>query len=246
MSGLEIEDYARVVLVTALKDKAWPEGFQRKSDMLEHLHASTFPELEKYDPRLSDLTIASLMEGLLQDLEAHSGITKKSDRFAGDYYIASLPHIQQFKTSFQQQSELNTTAMEIGFERFFSDAFAGFRQDPEGDRVDSSVVPAPPTDNRVITVSKAQLAQIEQPLVSVIDAVRSDNEIASHPAFRVRVLGQLKAGHELLLSGVVKAQLLYWVLLRALGELVEKYGKKAIGVAAGKLIELIVEELMKK
>jgi len=96
-----------------------------------------------------------------------------------------------------------------------------------------------------IRIEPTQISVIQAPLDELIGQVEADNGLPEFPNFRERVLGQIKAGREMLLSGCVWAQLLYWVLLRALGELVEKYGKKAIGVAAARLIELLVEQIFK-
>jgi hypothetical protein len=246
VSNPEIEDYARVVMIGALRANGWPEGYQRRADYIEHIRTHVLPSLLNYDPRLSELTLNSLVEGLFEEMRAGEAFIPMKDRYAGEYLTVSPPHLKQFKDAALNSSSIQAMASSIGFERFFADVFAGFRQDPDIDRADLDQLPAPPTDDRSLTIEPSQIAAIRPPLDDLIDQVQADNGLPDFPNFRERVLGQIKAGREMLLSGCVRAQLLYWVLLRGLAELVEKYGQKAIGVAARHLIELLVDQVFKR
>lgn len=246
MSDPEIEDYARVVLLSALSHAGWPEGHHRRSDFLEHMSSALLPSLEKFDPRLSSLTTGSLIEGILQELIGSEALVASKDRFAGEYLTVNPVSIRDYRIARLSSDPIHGMAQAIGFDRFFSDVFAGYRQFPDGDAALPEMLPAPPSDNRLITLQPAQIAKVKAPLDELIAQVEADNGIPEIPGFRERMLGQIKAGREMLLSGCIRAQLFYWVMLKALGELVERYGKKAIGVAASKLIELLLEEVLKR
>jgi hypothetical protein len=233
------------VLIKALSPNGWPEGFRRRSDFIDHIRDHVLPSLLNYDPRLSELTLDSLAERLFDEVRDSGGIALASDRFAGEYFTAVPPHIAEFRKGQLSSNPIHALASNIGVDRFFSDVFAGYRQDPDIDRSELDPLPPPPLDNRTITIEPAQTKKIDAPLTELIQQVEADNGLPDVPGFRERMLGQLKAGREMLLSGCIRAQLFYWVLLKALGELVEKYGQKAIGVAAARLIELLVEQLFK-
>jgi hypothetical protein len=241
-----IEDYARLILVRGLSQNGWPGGYHRRTDYIDHLRSQVLPHLLNYDPRLSQLTLDSLVEWLFEELLSANAFPHITDRYAGEYLTVSPPHVKQFKDSFVGSSPINDTAANIGFDRFFSDVFAAFRQDPDIDRSELVELPPPPADDRDLQINPTQITVIRAPLDELISQVEADNGLPEFPNFRERVLGQIKAGREMLLSGCVRSQLLYWVLLKALGDLVDKYGQKAIGVAAARLIELLVEQLFKR
>lgn len=100
-----------------------------------------------------------------------------------------------------------------------------------------------PASDRVVTISHNQQANIDPPLANLIDDVRSDNEELPD-GVKERLLGQLRAGQELVRSGSVRAYLLYHTLIRGLMELVARYRGRAIAVAAERLIELLVEHIL--
>lgn len=100
-----------------------------------------------------------------------------------------------------------------------------------------------PASDRVVTLSHNQVESFDEPTSEIITAIERENTIADHPGLRELIIGQLRAGRELIRIGVFKAELLHMTLVVGLKMLVEKYGDHAIGALASKLLDLILKEI---
>lgn len=105
--------------------------------------------------------------------------------------------------------------------------------------------PTVPASDRIVTLNHNQQSQLDDTASGLISLVEKENGFEGDPIKRALILGQLKAGRELIRAQTFRAYLLYDTVLRALGYLIDKYGGAAIGVAAAKLLELLVEQVFK-
>ena len=117
---------------------------------------------------------------------------------------------------------------------------APIQEEPSGFDQDLSPVPA---SDRIVTLTDNQQVELEAVSTQLIDAVEKENAIDGDSTLRQRILGQLKAGRELIRAQTLRAYLLYETLVSALGQLVDRYKGHAIGIAAAKLLELLIEHI---
>ncbi len=103
-------------------------------------------------------------------------------------------------------------------------------------------IPIPASD-RIVQLNHNQVTELETPIAKVIDALQQDNGDAEQPGLRERLLGQVKAGRELITSGEFRAYLLYETLIRALGELISKYKNPTILALANALVSALLSQI---
>ncbi|MEG3173201.1 hypothetical protein U1708_13355 [Sphingomonas sp. ZB1N12] len=103
-------------------------------------------------------------------------------------------------------------------------------------------LPAPASD-RVVTFSDNQITELDEKATAVIDAVSAQNQIDGVPGLRELVLGQLKAGRELLRAGSFRLYFLELTLIETLRMLAKRYEKEAIGGLASTLIAALLKHI---
>lgn len=103
-----------------------------------------------------------------------------------------------------------------------------------------------PASDRIVTLTHNQQTELESASTDLIDLVEQENSIDGDTGLRQRIIGELRAGRELIRAQSVRAYLLHLTFVSALNGLIEKYGKTAIGVAATKLLELVIEHIFGK
>lgn len=98
-----------------------------------------------------------------------------------------------------------------------------------------------PASDRIVRFDNNQISKIEEKTDEIINGVEQLNSIGDRAGLRELILGQLKAGRELVRSGCFKLYLLEVTLLDALRNLAIKYEKEAVGALANALIEAILK-----
>ena len=101
-----------------------------------------------------------------------------------------------------------------------------------------------PAADRVVKLNHNQVEQVERPIGEIVSALEKDNGDPDQPGFRERILGEIKAGRELIRAGEFRAFLLYETLVRALGELIKRYKNPAIVALAEALLGAVVSQMM--
>ena len=112
----------------------------------------------------------------------------------------------------------------------------GFR-----DLVEADAIPA---SDRIVRLNDNQIAEVEPQVSELVRQLENDNGDPNQPGLRERLLGQIKASRELIRAGEFRAYLLFELLVRALNELVEKYGNPAIAALANALLGAVVSKLL--
>lgn len=103
-----------------------------------------------------------------------------------------------------------------------------------------------PASDRIVTLSHNQNEEMIKAVENVEGLLKHENSIDADTSMRERFVAQLAAGRELLRSSSVRAYLVYETLVRMLGTLIQKYKEKALGVAAEKLLNLLIEHIFGK
>jgi hypothetical protein len=101
-----------------------------------------------------------------------------------------------------------------------------------------------PASDRVVTLSDNQQVDLETSTTELIEIVEKQNGVDGDQSLKQQIVGQLKAGRELVRAGVFKLALIEQTVLSVLGGLVEKYKDQAIGQAAKKLLDLLIEYVL--
>ncbi|MBB3860442.1 hypothetical protein GGQ88_001708 [Novosphingobium hassiacum] len=152
---------------------------------------------------------------------------------------------KRLRTLLFEKYPILVTYAEIG-RNFATDIIEHLRRVPESEwghlRSDQASTAIPASD-RIVSLSHNQVAELENPLSEVIDAVEKTNGDPDSPGFRERVLGQLRAGRELIRAGTIKSYLLYTVLLSALAEVAARNKGTAIEATINTLVELLINHV---
>ena len=188
------------------------------------------------------------MQLLLDQLASWSMVSKIDDDFAGETL--------QFKgaksdTAWEKaETEVLDKAWEGGrqwLRKVFSnddfwrqlDGQAPLSADNQSDDLGGPI----PAADRIVTLSHNQYAAISPVVDEVVDVVERDNGDPDSPGLRQIILGQIKAGRELLRAGVFNAHIFYLTMISGLQILVDRYGESALGEVAKKLLDVIAEHM---
>ena len=168
------------------------------------------------------------------------------DEVAGDFY--KLDHakiVQLFQADVALQETLvgkyhllGNQLLELAYQKLFLKSDTNIER-PILDQPGLTV----PASDRVVTLQHNQQGEIESSFGEVIEAIQEINGIEGDGHLREIVLGELKAGRELVRAQTFRALLLYNTVISSLGKLIEKYKDHAIGAAATRLIELLIEHI---
>lgn len=236
----EIEDYVTTIVFRDLSDHLKIKtGFFRRHEIEPIIVAAVEDSLAKYEAGGIVDTIA-LSAKLFDKFLSDKAIARTTDAIAGDYYRFSPTHVGNLRKKFLDSDQIYQRSVAIG-DRFFPDVFAAyFGRYPEGFNAQIQV----PAADRIVNLNHNQVAELEAPVEELVEQLERDNGIPDAPGTKERLLGQIKAGRELLRSGSFRAYLFYATILSALGELVTRYQGHAISMVAASLIDLLVKQAL--
>ncbi|GEM_PF-2000679 len=101
-----------------------------------------------------------------------------------------------------------------------------------------------PASDRIVRLDHNRAEAAVRPIDELLDALSEDNGNPDQPGLRERLIGQIKAGRELIRAGEFRAYLLYEVLVRALNELINRYKNPTITALANALLGAVVGQLI--
>jgi hypothetical protein len=193
----------------------------------------------------------SIVEKMLES----GGIAQHGDEYAGYWYKLRNPAKQKYIEGRRAENPANKVIATLG-EEALRRALAKIVEEDglrasDDERPTDEISPADllagglsgvPASDRIVTLGHNQISETDASISEIVDALEEDNGNPHNPGLRERILGQIKAGRELIRAGEFRAYLLYEVLVRALGELVEKYGNPTIAALANALLGAIVSQ----
>ncbi len=191
--------------------------------------------------QVPDEVIESLMNRFLDE-----GVAEVvQDQFAGDYY--KLNYEQLVESRDRNLVDGSSLVFKYGLvgNQFLHNAIAKFSSDdfdisrPQLDQPEARI----PASDRVVSLDHNQVNTLDEPTSELISAVERENAIPDSPGVRELIIGQLKAGRELIRVGVFKVELLYATLVIGLKMLIEKYQDHAIAALASKLLDLVLQQV---
>ena len=196
--------------------------------------------------------VAAIFEGL----KTNDGIVCKGDEYSGFWFRLRPQFKEKYLASLRSQNPATDTVGTLGEEslrralnRIMSED--GLRsmdekwaetldRDPSADGEARIQIPA---SDRFVTLGHNQQADLDQASTEVIEALEKENSVDGDPSARAWMLGQLRAGRELIRAQVVNVWLMEQTVLSVLGTLIEKFKGHAISAAAQTLLELLIKYL---
>ena len=100
-----------------------------------------------------------------------------------------------------------------------------------------------PASDRIVNFNDNQISDLDEQTTRVIEAVSTQNQIDDEPGLREVILGQLKAGRELIRAGSFRIFVLEATLIQSLTFLVKRYEKEAIGALAAALLGALLKHI---
>jgi hypothetical protein len=262
VSTADILPYARLVLIKALDNQGWPEGFHRRSDLVESLKQKTIPKLQKFDPRIDEDTLDGLVDLLFDEMAKENAFPRSYDPFAGDYFTVGKDRIKLFRTNALNSNSIIAKANQIGFDSFFADVFAGFRvqqdssaravdgapQVRNGERsmnqvrlIDEVQADLLPASDRLVPLNhnSAPYKEIASGLAKLHEELRGANDLDCSPEERERLVASMGAARQLWDAAQLKIIQIRVGIIIAIDDAINAL--TAVGRATGKsmLITLI-------
>ncbi|MEM7690652.1 MAG: hypothetical protein AAF291_16685 [Pseudomonadota bacterium] len=224
------------------------ENYQRIPEMKEEIREFVVSKLSGFD--VSDiLGTEAICERLFVQMLEGGALDYQDRPIVGKYVKFDRGFYGNFRKTALDSNEIYNSFKEIG-ERFFEDAFDAIRDDPDlgsepfnndnGGGGDESTTSIPASD-RLVTVSHNQSEELEKEIDKVLCEVEAFNSVDGEDGLREAVIGQLKAGRELIRAGWFKVYTLEVTLLSALRFLAERYEKEAVGALAAGLIAALIK-----
>lgn len=100
-----------------------------------------------------------------------------------------------------------------------------------------------PASDRIVTLQHNQVLELDEAAEALLTSVEAENSIEEDTSLRLRFLGQINAGRELIRAQTLNAYLLYQTLISMLAQLMQKYQGHAIGETAKQLWGLLLKHI---
>jgi hypothetical protein len=238
----EIADYVRALFYKDLPNVLnMNEIYSRRSELTPSIRKAIEDVLAPYQA-VDVIDPEAMAEDVFSDWLAEGIFAKREDPYAGEYFRFSRNKLNVFKQKFLDGSEINAFASVIG-SRFYPDVFGGYNgNNPLTDEERASF--AVPASDRIVTLQHNQISALEEPIQELVDQLEKDNGIPDNPGLKERLVGQIKAGRELIRSGNFRAYIFHVTIIRALGELIERYKGHAISMVAASLVDMLVQHIL--
>ena len=203
--------------------------------------------LKQISTLLDGMLPAHAMEWAFEDLSAIGIFTKITDDLAGDFYkLNSNPAVNEVARQSNDEDSLIYKYRSVG-PRFLSAVVDRIGR-PDADRskrMPLDAVSVIPGSDRLVSLTHNQVSSFDEQISELVEELEThDNGDPDHPGLRERLLGQVKAGRELIRAGEFRAFLIYEVLVRALSELIEKYSNPTVKALANALLGAIVSQVL--
>jgi hypothetical protein len=197
-----------------------------------------------------------LLDYLCRSLERYGFIQITSDSYAGDY-ITPLTgwgvsyRLNKIKTvspenglTYVLERGSNLLSRAFSNRTYWTDLDTEIDTSPEDKSNDPLVGDnLAPTSDGLVSLTHNQFKEIDEPTGQLLEQLEQDNGIPDHPGLKERLVGQIRAGREILRAGEFRLVIFKDTMLAGLRELAERYGDHAIGAAASTLLTLILHVL---
>lgn len=224
-------------------DKLYCDRWIPSKDMDEAFKKSYFASFESYGviPPNADV---DLIENIKSQFIENNVLQSAGDQYTGEHRRLPRVNKDDFVSRLRDLNEVKSTIDKLGADALASaiSRIASERGWNDTPVVDTSAsdnsVPdrTAPAADRIVSLSHNQVSEYEERASEIIASVEQLNVIEGEVGLREVILGQLKAGRELIRTGLFKVFVLEVTLLNALGFLAQRYEKEVIGALAAALM----------
>ena len=187
-------------------------------------------------------------------LESLNLIRRVNDSYAGSYFVPPGVVAMEIRTERLKKNEAaagiiyaldggdSLWSRALKNNQFWKDLDSDLSAEPEESSSTELEVEIPAAD-RVVSITHNQFKAIDDPVEKIIKILEQDNGIPDEPGLKEQMLGQIRAGRELIRAGAFKLDLFRMTMIAGLQILVDRYKDHAIGAAASALLTVILHEL---
>ncbi|VXD05304.1 conserved hypothetical protein [Sphingomonas sp. T1] len=237
----EIDPYVRTLFIQSYGKLGIAETPLRRSELVSVI-------VERVKSLLSDVGFADVTEApplaelIADELIAAKVIYREAVQFAGEYLTFRAQAYQEYRNKVLVQDPIYNAGQRIGA-RFFPDVFTGYISSVLEGQDEIPLMGLAPASGRIVTFSDNQMSELDKQTSEVIDAVAAQNQIGGVAGLRELILGQLKAGRELIRAGSFRVYFLQLTLIQSLQYLVARYEKEVVGGLAAALIAALMKQI---
>ena len=250
------DDYLRYCLITQMSSKDFrtkaADVWIPKEDMASLFKDTMRKSLVRFDLASGDV-YDRIAESVLEELIYMGVIRSEGDEYAGEFYQIPDGPRGQYVTNFVNSNEvakriqaLGPSALPRAIARIAAED--GLTIIPSEGESSTDGVEQPqvdlevPASDRLVTLSHNEISAFEEQTSEVISHVEKLNGIEGPPGFREVLLGQLRAGRELIRAGSFKIYLAQITLIETLLFLAKRYERETVGVLAAALAAALVKQ----
>ncbi len=250
------EDYIKLALLNAIQQtrfvkKTW--SWVPRTQLNATFQAALFEVFAEAGIDIGN-RYADIVEKICLELIEYGAIELEGDEFTGMYFRLSEGLRNNFFSMFNDHNEVARRVSRLGGNSLTRALESIARADglmvsaDENGREESTRdVQYPsedvPASDRRVTLNHNEMVQFEEQTSEIIEAIEKLNGIEGEPGLREVLIGQLKAGRELIRSGSFKVYALQWTLVEGLKFLASRYEKETIGALAGALLAILSKQL---
>lgn len=224
-----------------------------KDEMLGLFQSAMRDGMAQYGIR-SGSVYDDLAARLVDNFLGEGVITTEGDKYSGEFFKISDAGRNNYVSYFVTNDEVAQRIKNLGID-ILATALARIAEEDglaslEGtsdtkDHVALHVAAMPqvPAADRLVSLSHNEQSEFDERTSEIIDAVDDLNVIEGAPGFREVIIGQLKAGRELIRAGSFKAYLIELTLIETLQFLAKRYEKEMIGGLAAALALALLKHI---
>lgn len=240
-TNTDITEYLYILILKNVTGLKLPSNPVRREEMLAKLESLIVGVLTTYNANdITDMNVFT--EFVFDRLVVNKVIADFNVQYAGQYFFYAGSGFAAYQSKTLQNSSINAIAELVG-NRFWPDVFAGFRTAHDEQGAGLPMLGVALASNRIVNFNHNQITELDQQTTQVIEAVEKQNDIGGVAGLRELLLGQLRAGRELVRVGTVRAYLLQLTLLESLRYLASRYEKEVIGGLAATLLAALAKHL---
>jgi hypothetical protein len=246
-------DYLSLVLTTYMRSPSFDgqvgDRWYFDDEYMSVAHTTIDAAFRQYgieaEPDFCEDVFAEIFSKLVDE----NGVVFDGDELSGKWFQFNVANKNQAIANIAKSNPVKARVERIGrpaLERalfnIFENRAAENPSDLEQDDLTSNI--EIPASDRIVSLNHNQIVSADAPITELIEALESDNGNPDTPGLRERLIGQIRAARELLRVGEYRAYLMYELLVRALGEIVLRYGNPTISALANALLGAVVSELV--
>lgn len=235
----EIDPYVQAYALRSIKQFGLSESFERQNVFFEHIAVTLHDLLD--DLNASNVTdVEAISSQIFLEFVENGVIERRDVPFAGEYYRHIPGVYQNYRNNWLSNSEVHSQAQEIG-SRYFPDVFSGYMSSMTGSDELYPDFGLAPAANRVVTFNDNQSADVSEKIDEVARHIEGKNSLEGPSGLKNLILGQMRASRELVLSGVVRWQILQLTLVEALRFIIERYEGEIVSTLASALLAEVLK-----